>query len=119
AAVLAAGLGVQALGVAFPADAYLRMATQVKNGSGGNGWFAAWDQVHFMPQFSPLVGHAYLLTHFGKHEPAKEPPKVKAPPDPPPWVLLQPSAPRLETELAQTRLDWWALEFRRVNVKTK
>jgi hypothetical protein len=110
ALAVASGAFVQILGISLAPDTYLKLATQVKNGTGANGWFAAWDQVHYMPQFSPLAGHFYLLTHLGK-------PKPKAPPETPPWQLLQPGSPKLDLEAV--KIDWWALDLRRDNVVPK
>jgi hypothetical protein len=110
ATLVAAGVFVQILGISFSPDSYLKLATQVKNGSGANGWFTAWDQVHYMPQFSPLAGHLWLLTHLGK-------PKPKAPVENPPWHLLQPATVKLELEAV--KIDWWALDLHRDNVVKK
>ena len=109
ALLFAAGLAVQVLGAAFPPETYLRIATVVKNGSGANGWFGESDQTHFMPQFSPLVGHAWLLSHLARHDKKLD---VS-----PPWSLIAPSTPRLDAEWPRVRLDWWALSMSRDTVK--
>jgi hypothetical protein len=108
ATVLAVGLSVQLLGAAFPPETYLRILAVVKNGSGASGWFAVPDQAHFMPQFSPLSGHAWLLSHLYRHDKKLE--------QKTPWTLLVPATPKLESEWPRVRLDWWALSLSRDTV---
>lgn len=105
--LLAAGISVQILGMAFPAESWLRLASAVKTSTGAGGWFAHGDEVHFMPQFSPLAGHAWML---------KNVLKKNQKPEPPPWTLLQPAVARYENEYRRLRLDWWALSFSRDTV---
>jgi hypothetical protein len=105
ALVAAAGLAVQLLGVAFPPETYLRIAAQVKNGSGAAGWFGqAADQCHFIPQLSPLVGHAWLLSHLARHDRRLD--------HDPPWKLIVPGTPSLYAEWPHVRLNWWGLGWR-------
>jgi hypothetical protein len=108
AALLVVGLSVQILGAAFPPETYLRILAVVKNGSGASGWFAVPDQAHFMPQFSPLSGHAWLLSHL-IHKDKKLEQKA-------PWILLVPTTPKLDAEWPHVRLDWWALSSSRDTV---
>ena len=62
-ALLGAGLFVQVLGSSFYWDHYIRIAIAVKDQTGAAGWFTEdLHHVHFIPQFSPLVGHAWMLT---------------------------------------------------------
>src|SRR5262249_28588898 len=54
AAVLAAGITVQVLGVSFYWDHYIRVLIAVKDHTGGGGWFAEHlSHGHYIPQFSP------------------------------------------------------------------
>lgn len=106
AALLAAGVVVQLLGAAFPPETFLRFAVEVKNDTGASGWFgAAPDECHFIPQFSPLGGHAWLLSHLLRHDRALD---VN-----PPWKLLVPTTPKLDPLWPRVRLDWWGLGWSR------
>jgi hypothetical protein len=105
--LVAAGISVQILGMAFPAESWLRLTAAVKTSTGAGGWFAHADEVHFMPQFSPLAGHAWML---------KNVLKKNQKPEPPPWTLLQPAVARYDNEYRRLRLDWWALSFSRDTV---
>jgi hypothetical protein len=97
-----AGVGVQLLGAAFAPAAYLRVATAVRNQSGAPVWFTdPPSHAHFIPQFSPIAGHAWLLSHHLRGD--------KALGADPPFRLLVPTALKLEPEAAQLRLDWWPL----------
>ncbi len=63
--LVGAGLYVQVLGSAFYWDHYIRIAIAVKDQTGAPGWYTEdLHQCHFIPQFSPLVGHAWLLRHW-------------------------------------------------------
>ncbi len=106
--VFVAGFFVQLLGAAFPPETYLRIAAAVKNGSGANGWFATSDQTHFIPQFSPIVGHAWLLSHLVRNNKKLD---VATP-----WKLIVPTTPKLDAEWPKVRLDWWALSLSRATV---
>jgi hypothetical protein len=118
ALLVAGGLAVQLLGVAFPAQTYLRVATAVKVATGAGGWFVHGEQTHFIPQFSPIQGHAFLLGKLLRHpeeKPAK--PAKPAKPETPPWILIQPGNAKLDAEYQKLRLDWWALVLTRDTVK--
>lgn len=97
-----AGAGVQLVGAAFAPTAYLRISTAVRHQSGAPVWFAdPPSHTHFIPQLSPLVGQAWLLSHHLRGD--------KALGADPPFRLLMPTVLKLDAEAAQLRLDWWAL----------
>jgi hypothetical protein len=98
------GVLVQALGIAVAPAAYLRLLGQVHQSTGAPGWFAEDEDALFIPQFSPLSGHAFVLRHLGgRGEPEKDTT----------WHVLQPTTPRLDKAMADTRIDWWALALPR------
>jgi hypothetical protein len=107
ALLVAAGIWVQVLGMAFPAESWLKLTAAVKTSTGAGGWFVHSDQVHFMPQFSPLAGHAWMLKSVWQKNQK---------PEAPPWTLLQPGRARYDAEYQRLRLDWWALAFSRDTV---
>lgn len=102
AGLAAAGLLVQLLGSAFAPDQYLRVATMVKNRTGAAAWFGvAPDHCHFIPQFSPLLGHAWLLRHLvsGDRGFAADAP----------FRQLVPIGARLDAEWPRLELNWWGI----------
>jgi hypothetical protein len=101
--LLAAGLFVQLLGSAFYWDHYIRIAIAVKDQTGAAGWYTEdLHHCHFIPQFSPLVGHAWMLRHvlFGGD------PLADAP-----WRRVAPGRVRLDREWSAVRIDWWGAEL--------
>jgi hypothetical protein len=105
ALAIAGGL-VQGLGAAFSPGAYPHMLAVVRNATGAPGWFSDLSDAHFIPQFSPLQGQAWLLSH-----------KLRRPADAAadaPWKLLQQNTPHVDKELAALRFDWWALSAPRL-----
>ncbi|MCS6912381.1 MAG: hypothetical protein RMK29_07890 [Myxococcales bacterium] len=102
--VLAAGLGVQLIGASLYWDHYIRILLAVKDQTGAAGWFQ--DQVghgHFIPQFSPIRGHLWLLGHLLRGDPdlGRDPP----------WRLLVPQRVYLRPHGEALRLDLWALDW--------
>lgn len=99
------GFGVQVLGSAFYWDHYIRMLIAVKDQTGASGWFL--EQLghgHYLPQFSPLRGHLWLLMH-----------KLRKDPDlnrDAPWKLLVPQRFELGPQFQDLRYDWWLLDFK-------
>jgi hypothetical protein len=118
AVLVVAGLGVQVLGCAFYWDHWVKIAlhTRVKwlgnpdrtgattpiNSHGlCDECFEDMGGTHWMPPFSPIAGHAWLLAHRGER-----------------WAVAEKSAPwrrrtrltmpHIETYYRQVRLDWWA-----------
>jgi hypothetical protein len=95
---------VQLLGASFYWDHYIRMLIAIKDQTGASGWFA--EQLghgHYMPQFSPLRGHLWLLSH-----------KLRDDRDlnhDAPWKLLVPQRINLDAQYQALRFDFWALDF--------
>jgi hypothetical protein len=68
--VIGAGLVVQFLGAAFYWDHYLRALIAVKDQTGASGWFT--DNLthgHYIPEFSPIRGHLWMLSHLIRQDP--------------------------------------------------
>jgi hypothetical protein len=105
-AVAVNGVVVQALGAALPPKSYLDIVDKVRVATGAPGWFAApRSECHFIPQFSPLTGHVWLLSHLlrGDRDLGHDAP----------WMLLQENNPKLSAEAARLRLDWAPLGWPR------
>jgi hypothetical protein len=98
------GLAVQLLGAAFYWDHYIRILIAIKDQTGAQGWFQ--EQLghgHYIPQFSPLRGHLWLLSH-----------KLRRDPDldhDAPWKLIVPERVDLRAHWEALRFDWWALDW--------
>jgi hypothetical protein len=102
-ALLALGLGVQLLGAAVAPSAYLQLATFAKNASGAPGWFGAEPtQCHFIPQLSPIVGHAWLVRHLAVGATHYRPDT--------PWRLLVPTTPSISSA-KMVEWDLFAVEL--------
>jgi hypothetical protein len=122
AVALAAGLGVQILGVAFFWDHHIRLSQEARTrwlGAANRGGAATptrdglcgacFEDTHhlqWLPPFQPIRGHAWLLRHvpFG-HD----------------WATAEPDAPwrgttTLRLDLSErwrgVRLDWWFFDLR-------
>jgi len=68
--VLGAGVAVQFLGAAFYWDHYLRALIAVKDQTGASGWFTEnLTHGHYIPEFSPLRGHLWMLSHLIRQDP--------------------------------------------------
>ena len=103
-ALLAGSLAVQLLGAAFYWDHYIRILIQAKDTSGAPGWFTEHlSHGHFIPEFSPIRGHAWLLSHFVRHDARLD---ADAP-----WKPVVPQPINLDDQWARVRLDWWYLEW--------
>lgn len=101
--LMAAGLFVQLLGSAFYWDHYIRIAIAVKDQTGAAGWYTEdLHHCHFIPQFSPLVGHAWMLRHLL----VGGDPLADAP-----WRRVTPGPVRIDREWGAVRLDWWVAEL--------
>ncbi len=98
------GLAVQILGAAFYWDHYIRILIAVKDQTGASGWFQEMlTQGHYIPQFSPVRGHLWLLEHFVRGDPDLN---ADAP-----WHLLVPQPVDLAARWGALRIDWWALDL--------
>jgi hypothetical protein len=103
--LLGLGLFVQLLGSAFYWDLYIRILIATKDKTGAAGWFTEQlGHAHYMPQFSPLRGHLWMLSHYLRNDPdlGRDAP----------WKLLVPQPVDLRAEGRALRLDLWALDFR-------
>ncbi|MSP60426.1 MAG: hypothetical protein EXR72_08800 [Myxococcales bacterium] len=102
--LVGAGLFVQLLGSSFYWDHYIRIAIAVKDQTGAPGWYTEdLHHCHFIPQFSPILGHAWLLRHF-----------VLSDDDllaDPPWRRVVAGKVNLGNEWSGTTLDWWAWDW--------
>jgi hypothetical protein len=97
--LVAAGLFVSTVGVALPPPTYLEVLRDVRVATGAPGWFAVTpDEAHFIPQFSPVVGHAWLLSHLIRHSPRFD---VGTP-----WKLLIQQSPPMPELLPRLQIDW-------------
>jgi hypothetical protein len=96
AALSASGALVQVLGCAFFWDFYIRMAIAVRAPADENFTYVA---TVFMPQFSPIVMHAWLAWH-------KLIGTVNMPPDPP-FQRIVLNVPNLNAHYQGLRWDFW------------
>lgn len=92
------------LGSAVYWDHYCRVLAQVKT----HALHPSWSEDHhpfgyFVPQFSPLVGHAWVLKHTLQKDPNVERDA--------PWQKLLRIKLPLGDEFARWRLDVWALDW--------
>jgi hypothetical protein len=105
-ALVGAGLWVQLLGGAFYWDHYIRIAIAVKDQTGAPGWYGEdLHHCHFIPQFSPLVGHAWMLRHVAREDTAATIGEDA------PWRRVAPGRVNLASEWPGVRLDWWVLDW--------
>lgn len=104
-ALLSAGLFVQVLGCAFYWDFYIRILIAVKDGSGAPGWFQEeLGHGHFIPSFSPLRGHLWMLSHLLRGDPDLDRDA--------PWKRVAPQRVDLLPHYRAMRIDWWFLDWR-------
>ena len=99
-----AGAAVQILGASLNWDHFISIIIDVKDRTGAAGWFRdALSHSHYIPQFSPLRGHLWLLEHLARGDPDLD---ADAP-----WKLLVPQPVDLSAHWATLRIDWWALDL--------
>ena len=104
ALLVAGGLLVQTVGVAIAPTTYLSVVTDVRVATGAPSWFSDEpSECHFIPQFSPIVGHAWLLTHLLRGDRRFD---VN-----PPYKLLLVNPPRLENIWPRLTVDWFARDW--------
>jgi len=101
AVLVIASLSVQLLGVLVRSSDWNKLADRVAAQTGAPGWFAdPQSQVHFIPQFSPIVGHAFIVRRWlFPQAPSKTPPVDV------PWHLILPTAPSFDTEVQALSVD--------------
>lgn len=101
------GIFVQLLGGSFYWDHWIRVATAVKDQTGAAGWYTEdLHHCHFIPQFSPIIGHAWLLRHVLRDDANLM--------EDAPWKRVVPGKVNLYSEWSGTRIDWWALDWKKV-----
>jgi hypothetical protein len=102
--LLGAGISVQLLGSMFYWDHYIRTLIAVKDESGATGWFQEnLSHGHYIPVFSPLRGHWWMLRHLVHHDSDMD---YDAP-----WKSVVPQPAHLEDAWSRIRIDWWILNF--------
>ena len=106
ALLIAGSLSIQLFGVVVRASDWDRLATRVAAQTGAPDWFAEpASQVHFIPQFSPLVGHPWVVRRW-LAPPASPKPGIPTPvPVDVPWHLILPMAPSIDAEVAKLSAD--------------
>jgi hypothetical protein len=103
-ALFLCGVAVQLLGAALYWDHYIRVLISVKEQTGAPGWFTdALSHGHYIPLFSPLRGHLWLLSHLVRNDPDLD---ADAP-----WKYLVPQTARYDDAWGRLRLDWWPIEW--------
>lgn len=104
ATLLAVGLWVQFLGSALYWDHYLRIMISVKEQTGASGWSEDFiPHSYFVPQFSPLSGHFWLLGHMIRRDSDLD--------HDAPWKSLIPRRLNLASHWERVRPDWWLLDW--------
>jgi len=110
-AALACGIAVQVLGASFYWDHYIRILIAVKDQTGGYGWFTEHlSHGHFIPAFSPIRGHAWMLSHLVRNDPELDRDA--------PWKSVIPQPANLSDAWTRMRLDWWFLDWPDPNAAT-
>ncbi|HEY3352121.1 MAG TPA: hypothetical protein VGQ83_02650 [Polyangia bacterium] len=102
--LLGAGLTVQLLGAAFYWDHYIRVVVAVRDQTRWSGWSEDhYAHMYYMPQFSPIRGHAWLLSHVIRDD--------RDLGRDPPWKELVPRRIALADTWNNLRVDWWANDW--------
>jgi hypothetical protein len=102
--LLGVSVGVQLLGAVFYWDHYIRILIAVKDETGASGWFHEnLSHGHYIPVFSPLRGHWWMLRHVVHGDPDLSRDA--------PWKPAVPQPARLEEAWGRIRVDWWILNF--------
>jgi hypothetical protein len=103
-ALAGAGLVVQILGASLYWDHYIRAAVVVRDQLATGGWFEHHlSFVHFIPQFSPISGHAWLLAHLFRRDPDLAADV--------PWQHLVTKPLPLADVWSRLRVDFWPLDW--------
>ena len=104
ALLVTSGCVVQLLGAALYADHYVRVLVTVQEQVGNGAWSRDFlPDGYYVPQFSPIVGHWWLLRHYVEGDPDLNRDA--------PWKLLLPARIDLAPHWARLRLDWWGLDW--------
>jgi hypothetical protein len=104
AALLGAGLTANVLGASIYWDHYIRVLITVKDQAGAPGWYREHlSHGHYIPSFSPLAGHAWMLRHLIARDPALDRDA--------PWKDVVAVPVDLSDAWARLRPDWWLLDW--------
>jgi hypothetical protein len=102
--LLAGGIAANALGASLYWDHYIRVLIAVKDQAGAAGWYREHlSHGHYIPSFSPLVGHAWMLRHLVARDPALDRDA--------PWKDIMPTPVDLSDAWSRLRPDWWLLDW--------
>jgi hypothetical protein len=98
------GAGVAGLGSALYWDHYCRVLAAVQH----QALSPRWSEDHhafgyYIPQFSPISGHLWLLRHLLRHDPDLHRDA--------PWKQLLPATLDLRDEFARLRIDLWTRDW--------
>ena len=100
----AVGIAVQTVGISIAPTTYLSVVTDVRAATGAPSWFGEQpSECHFIPQFSPILGHAWLLSHRLRNDRRFE---IN-----PPYLLLLANPPKLDHIWPRLVIDWFALRW--------
>lgn len=102
--LLIVGGAVQLVGASLYWDHFLRIATTVRDALGGTLWSPDYlPHVYFVPQFAPLRGHPWLLSHLLRRDPNLT---ADAP-----WRALFARPIDVSMHYGRLRLDYWLLDW--------
>ncbi|MBL9006020.1 MAG: hypothetical protein JNJ46_17330 [Myxococcales bacterium] len=102
--LLLAGAVVQLLGASLYWDHFLRIAQTVRDALGGPVWSPDYlPHVYFIPQFAPLRGYPWLLSHMLRRDPNLS---ADAP-----WRTLFAHPIDVSSHFGRLRLDFWILDW--------
>jgi hypothetical protein len=104
AAAMAVGVYVQALGVILPVTTYRDVLTRLRMDTAAPSWFAlSPDEAHFMPQFSPILGHQFLIAHMIRNDARFDRDA--------PWRLLIAKSPEMASVASHLGADFLARDL--------
>jgi hypothetical protein len=102
--LLGCGISMQLLGAVFYWDHYIRILISVKDDTGAGGWFQEnLSHGHYIPVFSPIRGHFWLLRHLVRNDADLDRDA--------PWKSVMPVPARFDEAWNRLRVDWWLLNF--------
>lgn len=104
AALFVCGGIVQLVGASLYWDHFLRIAQTVRDAMGGPVWSVDYlPHVYFVPQFAPLRGYPWLLSHLARRDPNLT---ADAP-----WNALFSRPIDVSSHFGRLRLDLWLLDW--------
>lgn len=105
-ALFGIGTVIQLLGSSLYWDHFLRIAQTVRDAMGGPLWSPDYlPHVYFVPQFAPLRGYPWLLSHMARGD-------ANLAADAP-WRSLYTQPIDLSTHFPRLRIDYWLLDWGR------